>query len=185
MSKRSVATMAAVMLLIIAVITGVYALTRGVARMATPAVGVDAGIEMTDPLTADPVAAAQSTIGAMFSWNPAEQESPQSAAAAIADRLTGDLYAYARSGIPDAVLPKMWPVWAAEGDTVQGVGIPVEQASIPDAAEQAVVEVTVRQMVRHRDGEFTPYHEGLVAVSVEKIDGLWKAADYEYISVNY
>lgn len=185
MSKKTLVVITTLIVLVIAGAVGVYALTKGAPRSTTPPAGTDAGIEMVDPVTADPVLAAQAAVSGLFSWDPSTQDSPQAAAAAISDRLTGKLHTYATSGTADAVLPKLWSTWAESGDKVNAVGIPDEHATVPEGSDSAVVELTLRQQVMHPDGELTPYHEGQVAVTVEKVDGLWKAAAYEYLSVKY
>lgn len=182
MSKRTLVILTVIAGLVVAGAIGAYALTQDVIRDDVES-GTDEGIEVEDPLTADPTVAAQSAIATLFSWDPAEQASPQAAAASIADRLSGELYDYA-VGEPDPVVPPQWQSWASAGDRVHAVAIPSEDGVVGDDGP-VVVDLTLRQEIWHPDGERTPFHEAAVAVTVELVEGEWKPASYEYLSTTY
>lgn len=147
----------------------------------------DAHVHIDDPRTADPTIAATGTMTGLLTWDPATQDGPWDAAAAISDRLTGSLADYAAS--PDGggePLPEKWDAWAEGGDRVRGlVSVSPESREIPEGAEVATVTVDVEQRVQHPSGGMTPFSRGVVDVSVELIDGEWKASEYRYLSVEY
>lgn len=83
---------------LVAVVIGAWTLVNR--SFSTPE-GHDVHVATQDPLHADPELAATSAMTGLMTWQPAQQESPQDAAAAIADRLTGQLEEYATSNAPD------------------------------------------------------------------------------------
>jgi hypothetical protein len=147
----------------------------------------DDHVHFDDPRGADPEVAATAAMTGLLTWTPAHQAGPWEAASAIAPQLTGQLAAYAASdngnGEP---LPKNWQAWASAGDRVQGLAVVSEDnKDTGERASVATVTVDVEQRVWHPDGDMTPLTKGTVDVTVELVDGVWKAAEYSYLSVEY
>lgn len=146
----------------------------------------DAHVHIDDPRTADPTIAATGAMTGLLTWEPATQAGPWEAAVAISDRLTGPLADYAASDGGDEPLPEKWQVWAEGGDRVRGLAsVSPDSRDIPEDAEVATVTVDVEQRVQHPSGGMTPLTRGVVDVTVELIDGDWKASDYTYLSIDY
>lgn len=148
--------------------------------------GTDHSHEVTDPLAGDPGQAATSAMTALMTWNPANQASPQESAAAIGERLKGVLGDYASSGEPDSVLPQMWDTWADDGDSVHAVAVLGEGGVVTNpAGDGAEVDVDVTQTVWHSSGDTTPFSEFSATVTVDLVEGEWKASNYEITDVDY
>ncbi|MGP6175488.1 hypothetical protein [Corynebacterium sp. A21] len=146
----------------------------------------DSHVHLDDPRTADPTTAATGTMTGLLTWDPATQDGPWDAAAAISDRLTGSLAEYAASDGGGEPLPEKWEVWATGGDRVRGLAtVSPDSREIPDTAEVATITVDVEQRVQHPSGGMTPLTRGVVDVSVELIDGDWKTSEYTYLSIDY
>ncbi|MHA2788321.1 hypothetical protein ACXZ66_04100 [Corynebacterium sp. S7] len=157
-----------------------------IARMSAPREGTDEHVSTTDPLQADPKQAATSAMTGLMTWDPARQNSPQDSAAAIVDRLTGQLEQYATSNEPDSVLPELWATWRESGDRVHAVTTADEDGvDLVGGGSQAVVDVVVEQEVWHPSGETTPYSRFSATVEVHDIDGQWKAERYEITEAEY
>lgn len=147
----------------------------------------DEHVHFDDPRTADPETAATAVMTGLLTWTPAEQVGPWEAAAAISSQLTGTLAEYASSsdggGEP---LPKNWEAWAASGDRVRGFAvISPENTSTGAQSDTTTITVDVEQRVWHPDGDMTPLTKGTVEVTVELVDGVWKASHYSYITLDY
>lgn len=140
--------------------------------------------EYPDPLVTDPSLAAAAAMKALMSWQPAEQASPQDSAAAISERLTGELGQYAAAGEPDPVLPRLWDTWAVSGDMVNAVAETTD-LEFNDEETAAQASVTVEQSVWHPDGRITPYSRFDADVWVIVEDGKWKAQRYEITDIDY
>lgn len=142
-----------------------------------------------DPVSDDPYVAATSTLSAILSYSPAEQETVFDQYAAVRDRLTGQLAQLADNPPTgeDAArqLPDQWDAWAESGDRVRAI---VERTpdteEIADDATEAVVTVEVREMIFHPDGETTPLRSPYVAdATVVVEDDIWKLDSYEITSI--
>lgn len=168
---------------LVAVVIGAWTLVNR--SFSTPE-GHDVHVATQDPLHADPELAATSAMTGLMTWQPAQQESPQDAAAAIADRLTGQLEEYATSNAPDPVLPEPWGQWAEAGDSVHAVvTVADDSGSINNDDQQGVVNVVVDQEVWHPSGNRTPYSRFTADVTVKNVDGQWKAERYEISDIEY
>lgn len=167
---------------LVAIVAGTWAIaTRG---LSSPA-GHDEHVEAAEPLVDDPELAATSAMTGLMTWQPAKQDSPQDAAAAISERLTGQLGEYATADEADPVLPDMWNQWAEAGDSVHAVATVDSPSSVGESEDQAVIDVVVDQEVWHPSGDRTPYSRFTAAVTVENVDGQWKAARYEISDIEY
>lgn len=181
--KKIFFILATLVVCLVAVVGVVWALT---ARSTATPEGTDHHPEAHDPLQDDPELAATSAMAGLMTWQPATQHSPQEAAAAIENRLTGQLEQYADAGEPDPVLPDLWDDWAQAGDTVHAVAEVGEGGvSQPGGGEHAVVDVVVDQEIWHPSGETTPYSRFNATVDVELVDGQWKAERYEITDIDY
>lgn len=138
-----------------------------------------------DPVADDPFVAATSTLSAVLSYVPAEQDTVFDQYASVRDRLTGPLAQLADNppAGEDALrqTPPEWDDWAAGGDQVRAIVERSENtADIDDDATEAVVTVTVREMVFHADGENTPLRSPYVAdATIVREDDIWKLSNYE------
>lgn len=181
--KKIITILAALAASLVVVVGVVWALT---ARSTATPEGTDHHPATHDPVHDDPALAATSAMAGLMTWQPATQHSPQEAAAAIEDRLTGQLEQYAAADQPDSVLPDLWESWAQAGDTVHAVAEVGEGGiSQPGGGEHAVVDVVVDQEVWHPSGETTPYSRFHATVDVELVDGQWKAERYEITGIDY
>lgn len=181
--KKTLIILTTLAVCLVAVVGVVWALT---ARSTATPEGTDHHPATHDPVKDDPALAATSAMAGLMTWQPATQHSPQEAAAAIEDRLTGQLEQYADAGEPDPVLPDLWDDWAQAGDTVHAVAEVGEGGvSQPGGGEHAVVDVVVEQEVWHQSGERTPYSRFNATVDVEQVDGQWKAERYEITDIDY
>lgn len=146
----------------------------------------DAHVHIDDPRTADPTIAATGAMTGLLTWDPSAQDGPWDAAAAISDRLTGSLAEYAASDGSGEPLPEKWDAWAIGGDRVRGLAtVSPDSREIPEGAEVATITVDVEQRVQHPSEGMTPLTRGVVDVSVELVDGDWKASSYTYLSIDY
>lgn len=138
-----------------------------------------------DPVTDDPYVAATSTLSAILSYSPADQDTVFDQYAAVRDRLTGQLaqLADAPPTGEDAArqTPEQWDAWADSNDRVRALVERAEDtAEIDDDATEAVVTATVREMVFHADGENTPLRSPYaVEATIVREDDIWKLSSYE------
>lgn len=138
-----------------------------------------------DPVTDDPYVAATSTLSAILSYAPADQDTVFDQYAAVRDRLTGQLLQLADTPPTgeDAArqTPEQWDAWAAGGDRVRALVERAEDtAEIDDDATEAVVTANVREMVFHADGENTPLRSPYaVEATIVREDDIWKLSSYE------
>nr|WP_255495047.1 hypothetical protein [Cryobacterium sp.]QJS06128.1 hypothetical protein [Cryobacterium sp.] len=153
-----------------------------------PPPGTDAGIAI-DPSATDPVGVATSVMSAVYTWQPAVQDSPWDALHAQRDNLTGPM-ATAAATPPDPApqpIPE-WSAWARSGDIVTAVAQPDTSvytdgtAAEMDGDTQATVAVTIDRVVQHRSGETTPFTGYTGAVDLERTDDGWKVANYRLAS---
>jgi len=173
--------------IVIVTAIAIAAVAWGVIRMTATNEGTDEHVaSAVDPLQADPKQAATAAMSGLMTWEPAQQDSPQDAAAAISDRLTGQLQDYATSGEPDSVLPELWPAWKEASDRVHAVTTADdEDVNVVGGGSQAVVDVVVEQEVWHPSGDTTPYSRFAATVEVHDVEGQWKAERYEITDVEY
>lgn len=143
-----------------------------------------------DPISDDPYVAATSTVSAILSYAPAEQDTPFDQYSAVRDRLTGQMAQLADTPPTgdDAArqTPSGWDAWAESGDRVRAI---VERSPstepIEDDATEAVVTMDVREMVFHSDGETTPLRSPyVVSATVVLEDNIWKLDSYEITGFN-
>ena len=138
-----------------------------------------------DPVADDPYVAATSTLSAVLSYAPAEQDTVFDQYASVRDRLSGQLAQLADNPPTgeDALrqTPPEWDDWAAGGDQVRAIVERSENtADIDDDATEAVVTVTVREMVFHADGENTQLRSPYAAdATIVREDDIWKLSNYE------
>ena len=153
-----------------------------------PPPGTDAGIAI-DPSATDPVGVATAVMSAVYTWQPAVQDSPWDALHAQRDNVTGSM-ATAATTPPDPApqpIPE-WPAWARSGDVVTAVARPDTSvyadgtAAEMDGDNQATVAVVIDRVVQHRSGEITPFTGYTGAVDVELTDDGWKVANYRLVS---
>lgn len=177
------AIIAIAVIALVVVVVGAWTL---VSRGFSAPEGNDEHVVAHEPLHDDPELAATSAMAGLMTWQPVQQDSPQDAAAAIADRLTGQLAEYASSDEPDPVLPEPWGQWAEAGDSVHAVvTVADDSGSINNDDQQGVVNVVVDQEVWHPSGNRTPYSRFTADVTVKNVDGQWKAERYEISDIEY
>ena len=169
---------------LVAVVIGAWTLVNR--SFSTPE-GHDVHVATQDPLHADPELSGNlSDDWANDLATSPNKKAPQDAAAAIADRLTGQLEEYATSSAPDPVLPEPWGQWAEAGDSVHAVvTVADDSGSINNDDQQGVVNVVVDQEVWHPSGNRTPYSRFTADVTVKNVDGQWKAERYEISDIEY
>ncbi|MGV0870463.1 hypothetical protein [Corynebacterium kalidii] len=143
-----------------------------------------------DPVADDPYVAATSTVSAILSYAPAEQDTVFDQYAAVRDRLTGQMAQLADNPPTgdDAArqTPPQWEAWAESGDRVRAI---VERspstAPIEDGATEAEVTMDVRELIFHPDGETTPLRNPYVVTATVVVeDGIWKLQSYEITGFN-
>jgi hypothetical protein len=177
------AIIAIAVIALVVVVVGAWTL---VSRGFSAPEGNDEHVVAHEPLHDDPELAATSAMAGLMTWQPVQQDSPQDAAAAIADRLTGQLAEYASSDEPDPVLPEPWSQWAKAGDSVHAVAtVDDTSKTISDSDSEADVDVVVDQEVWHPSGNKTPYSRFTAKITVEKVEGQWKAKEYEISDIEY
>lgn len=143
-----------------------------------------------DPISDDPYVAATSTVSAILSYSPAEQDGPFDQYTAVRDRLTGELAQLADNPPTgeDALrqTPRQWDAWAESGDRVRAIVERTPDTSeISDTDTEGVVTVTVRELVFHQDGETTPLRSPyIVDANVVREDDIWKLDSYEITDFN-
>lgn len=163
-----------VVALVICIVGGWKVLSAG--RGDTPS-GSDAHVAI-DPVTDDPVVAATTTLSVVWSFEPADQDSPFESYRLVRDRLTGPFLITADNP-PERgkAWPKQWDTWRAYGDRVQSFVTPEGANDVDPEAEEAVITARVNEVVIHPDGEQTPLREGIYALEVKKEAGVWKLAN--------
>lgn len=142
-----------------------------------------------DPVAEDAEMTAKQAMVNVFSFNPAEDESPESDLAAIRDSLTGDLLTLAdnppEGEVAEQIRPRQWDAWAESGDSVKAFAEKSTLSpAIPADSDHARIKLEVTQKVLHSDGDITPFRYMTVTVDVEHSDGRWKASDYRVDDIN-
>lgn len=157
----------------------VAALTLVIVVIARPDLpeGTDshAHIQPEDSLTG----AATTVMVGIHTWNPAAEQSPWDAMAAVSEHLTGRMAdAAASRPMPDPS-PQAWEAWARSGDRVIGDAEVLGEPGEPDD-QTATVAVRVGQTVMHPDGATTPFRSHTASVELELADGRWLVENYTY-----
>lgn len=142
-----------------------------------------------DPVRTDPEVAAKAAMVAVFSYDPATQDTTFDQLATVRDRLTGTLGQLADhppSGQQaQAQLPPEWDSWASSGDEVRGFAtLAPGSPTVGENDTTATVTVDVEQKVIHPDGDTTPYEQFVADVAMVHEGGGWKAADYQITGIN-
>lgn len=146
----------------------------------------DPAIDTMDPVTEDPVVAARTTVSAVWTHDPAKDDSELDAMERVRDRLTGRMLATLDTTDADAKALRAgnWDKWAASGDRVVTVATETDPPAATIDGPHATVELDVRRMVVHPDGVTTPYEEGTVRAELDNVGGAWKLASADYIRVH-
>lgn len=172
--------------LVVIALTAVVAVGITLTKDSDEPAHTDSHVHGPDPRVSDPTVAATGTMTALLTWNPSTQAGPWESAAGIRERLSGQLGDYADSEGSNEPLPEGWEAWSESGDRIQGLAtVSAENRDIPEDAGTATVTVDVEQRVWHPSGDMTPLTKGVVDVTVELVDGEWKASNYSYLSTEY
>lgn len=138
----------------------------------------DAHVHFEDPGDSDAGLSASGIFSSLLSWNPSYEQSPSDAMRNTEGRLTGSLAEAAGDTQPT---PKLWDAWKRSGDRVVAT-VNVTDKDIKGSS--ATVNVHWKQDVLHPGGEHTPYASGTATLALEKVEGVWKLADYQIGAVN-
>lgn len=128
---------------------------------------------------ADPSAAVEMGLAAMFSWQPRTDTSPGAALSRAAPWLTGDLAAAATGASATGQAPLEWAGWRDSNDIVTAL-VETEPTRLD---EKTTVAATVAQQVLHRDGSTTLYRRMQVTVTVTETTQGWRMSSYRIDSV--
>ena len=142
--------------------------------------GTDAGFAL-DPISDDPTSVATVVMAGIYTWQPSVQDSTWDALHSQSAFLTGPIATAAAAPPTPAPRPiGEWAGWARSDDTV---------TAAVDASGEAVVEgdvatvpVTITQTVLHRSRESTPFTTYTADVTLHRVDGSWKVANYRILS---
>lgn len=142
-----------------------------------------------DPVRDDPEVAAQAAMVAVFSYDPASQETTFEQLGDVRDQLTGTLGELADNPPTGdqaaAQRPSEWDSWARSGDQVRAfANVAAGSAPVGEDETTATVTVDVEQRIIHPDGETTPYEEMVADVEMVYEAEQWKAANYEITGIN-
>ncbi|MFF2088599.1 hypothetical protein ACFVVM_32850 [Nocardia sp. NPDC058176] len=173
--------LAAVLVLALVVLAVVLIIGRDTAELpsepAHPPGDAHTHIEGPTPENSGAATTAQMALSAMFSWQPAVDDSPGTALSRAMPWLTGELAEAAAAGPATGVRPLAeWDGWRRSGDIVTAI---VDADQPKTTADETVLAATVRQIVLHRDGSQTPYQRMDVTATVVKTPQGWRLASYQ------
>lgn len=176
MTRRALAVLIGLGLLVTAGIATVVVLVFGGSTSTPEQPGTDAGYAIA-PIGTEPTDVAAAVMSGVFTWQPAVQDSSWDALHSQQDHLTG-LMATAAAQRPSPApqpLPE-WAAWSRSGDTITAVVQPNGDAAVD--GDTASVPVTIAQTVLHTSGEITPYTTYTATVELEQRSDGWRVADY-------
>lgn len=187
MSQRRTISKAGWGVIAIAVVVIIGLLVAGIMALTSdkPGHGSDAGVLHAehDPVADDPYLTAAQAATTMFSFTPAEQDYPEQGLRKIQDSLTGQLEDLAVNPPPQnpKQLPESWQAWKKSGEHIYAN---VDRAGDTrfDGDEVATVPLEISQVIVHPSDETTPYKRFEAEFRVEKSEGRWKAASWEFIA---
>lgn len=171
-----------VVAIVLVAVASTFLLKRGHEEYHAHEHGTDAHV-IIDPVKDDPLVAAEATMYAIFSFKPAEQNTPFDHYGAVRNQLTGVLLEIADHPPTDEFAAKQFPAewqdWSQSHDEIRAFVTRVADTKpIDEHAETALVTVNVRQVVVHDDGDQTPWRSFVADVEMQRIKDTWKAANF-------
>lgn len=140
----------------------------------------------TDPVKDDPYVAARTIASALYSYNPAEDETPLVQFAAMRDQLTGRMLKAAE--VPtdpqalDSLYPPQWSSWKESKAVVRGAAESLNYSEHV-TGHHVTAKMHMRQIVYFTDGDSTPFLECDMEMEMVLENGVWKASDYRIMNL--
>lgn len=140
-----------------------------------------------DPMVDDPYVIARMIASAMYSYNPAEDETPVVEISRMKDRLTGQMTQVVE--VPDdlqardSLYPRQWWSWKESQARVRGFAETLNYTE-GVAVDRVTAKMHVRQIIYSTDGDETPFREFDLDMDMVRIDGAWKAEAFRVYSIS-
>ena len=140
-----------------------------------------------DPMSDDPYVAVRMIASALYSYDPAEDETPLVQITQLQDRLTGEMTAVVE--VPDdpqaldALYPPQWVSWKESGASVRGA---VETVNYEQnvTSDRVTAQMHVQQNVYFVDGDTTPWRVFDIEMDMVWDQGVWKAEAFRVVAVD-
>lgn len=140
-----------------------------------------------DPTEDDPYVIARMIAGALYSYSPAEDETPLVQITQLQERLTGEMTKAVE--VPadpqalDALYPRHWESWKRSQAVVRGVAETLNYEKTV-SGNRVTAKMHVRQIVYFTDGDTIPWRSFDMEMDMVLDHGAWKAAAFRVVSVN-